>query len=253
MKTSDASMRRYLPLIFFGVMLLILAGILHYVHFLIFGDIHHILIYLMGDVAFLPLEVLFVVLVIERVMADREKHAMLQKLNMVIGAFYSEVGNFLLRHLFSHYREKEEMLRHFAVNHSWGHARFKDAMSAARSLKPTAELSPDDLLEIKEFLVGKRTFLLGLLENPNLLEHEKFTDLLWATFHLTEELEERTSFFLIPENDTAHILADIHRVYGYLIIEWLEYTEHLKENYPYLYSLIVRTHPFQMAPTAVIK
>jgi len=30
--------------------------------------------------------------------------------------------------------------------------------------------------------------LLGLLGNPNLLEHDSFTDLLWAVFHLMEEL-----------------------------------------------------------------
>jgi hypothetical protein len=94
--------------------------------------------------------------------------------------------------------------------------------------------------------------LLRLLENPNILEHEKFTDLLWATFHLTEELEERASFEAISDNDKAHLLHDVRRVFGYLVAEWLEYVEHLKNNYPYLFSLIVRTHPFQETPTAVI-
>ena len=37
----------------------------------------------------------------------------------------------------------------------------------------------------------KRDFLLRLLENPNLLEHDSFANLLLAVFHLTEELAQR--------------------------------------------------------------
>ncbi|GEM_PF-6299397 len=42
--------------------------------------------------------------------------------------------------------------------------------------------------EVRDLLISKTAFLLRLMENPNLLEHEQFTPLLMATFHLTEEL-----------------------------------------------------------------
>ena len=52
---------------------LIIASILLYAwHFLIFHDAHHIFIYLIGDVAFLPLEVLIVTLIIHRLLSHRE-------------------------------------------------------------------------------------------------------------------------------------------------------------------------------------
>ena len=51
-----------------------------------------------------------------------------------------------------------------------------------------------NLDELKLFLISKRNFLLMLLENPNLLEHDAFTDLLRAVFHLTEELGFRPRF-----------------------------------------------------------
>ena len=44
------------------------------------------------------------------------------------------------------------------------------------------------LVNLHNFLAKKREILLHLLENPNLLEHESFTDLLWAVFHLSDEL-----------------------------------------------------------------
>ncbi len=48
-----------------------------------------------------------------------------------------------------------------------------------------------DLTDLKRFLTDHRDFFLRLLENPNLLEHERFTDLLWAVFHLMDELSHR--------------------------------------------------------------
>ncbi len=95
--------------------------------------------------------------------------------------------------------------------------------------------------------------MITLLENPNILEHERFTDLLWATFHLTEELEARASLDNLPDSDLGHIAVDIERLFSLLIIEWVAYVEHLQSNYPYLFSLVTRIHPFQEAPSAVVR
>ena len=82
------------------------------------------------------------------------------------------------------------------------------------------------------------------MENPNLLEHESFTNLLWSVFHLTEELIHRRNLKDLPESDYQHLAGDIKRVYHLLILEWLDYMKHLKNNYPYLFSLAIRTNPF---------
>ncbi len=101
-----------------------------------------------------------------------------------------------------------------------------------------------NLEDLKNSLIEKRVFLLCLLENPNLLEHETFTDLLWAVFHLTEELACRVDVGQLPKTDHDHLSGDIKRVYVLLISEWLAYMKHLKDAYPYLFSLAVRTNPF---------
>jgi len=51
---------------------------------------------MIGDIGFLFLDVLLVILFIERILARREKRAIMKKLNMVIGTFFSEVGMELL-------------------------------------------------------------------------------------------------------------------------------------------------------------
>jgi hypothetical protein len=110
-----------------------------------------------------------------------------------------------------------------------------------------------DLDNTKNFLKGKRQFLLNLLENPNLLEHESFTNLLWAVFHLTEELTHRRSLNGLSENDYQHLAGDIKRAYHLLIVEWLYYMKHLKANYPYLFSLAARTNPFDTNASVEVK
>jgi hypothetical protein len=86
--------------------------------------------------------------------------------------------------------------------------------------------------------------MLRLLENQALLEHATFTEMLWAVFHLTEELEARGDLSALPDPDRRHIELDMARAYGRLLAEWLRYVEHLKAQYPYLYSFAVRTNPF---------
>ena len=94
--------------------------------------------------------------------------------------------------------------------------------------------------------------MLRLLENPNLMEHERFTDLLWAVLHFEEELEARVNAEGPLPADEAHLGVDARRAYTALLAEWLFYVQHLKADYPYLFSLVVRMHPFQDAPSPIV-
>ncbi len=246
-------MKRYQTFIILAFSFIALSALLYFVHYLIFHDVHHIFIYMVGDLAFLPLEVFLVVIVIERVLAAREKQAIMQKLNMVVGSFFSEVGNDLLQKLLVCFEKNDEIRRHLNVKQSWKSDDFKEAIAFAKTIKGEADLNRVDLHDLKKFLVQKRQFLLALLENPNLLEHERFTDLLWATFHLTEELEARESLTDLPKADFKHLAGDTKRVYSLLMVEWLFYVSHLKSKYPYLFSLVARTHPFQEHPSAIVE
>ncbi len=195
-----------------AIVCLAASALLYYIHYLIFQDPHHIYIYLLGDIAYLPLEVFLVVIVIERVLARQEKQSMLQKMNMVIGAFFSEIGNYLLADLIKYFKNREEISRNLNVRANWTQKDFKKADAFAYRLKIDVDMLSLDLEALKKFLSSKRTYLLTLLENPNLLEHDRFTDLLWATTHLAEELEARPSLDALPETDKNHLAVDIQRM-----------------------------------------
>ncbi|MDO8578349.1 MAG: hypothetical protein Q7R50_04120 [Dehalococcoidales bacterium] len=245
--------KRHSFLILLAVIFLALSAVLYFIHYLIFHDLHHIFIFGLGDLAFLPLEVFLVVLVIERILANNEKQEKLQKLNMVVGAFFSELGNFLLAYLADGFDNREEISKAMNVSGKWTRDDFRTARAFIGGLKIKPNARKVDLAGLKTFLGGKREFLLELLANPGLLENDKFTDALWAVTHVDEELEARPSLTGLPETDMEHLSGDIARAYGHLAGEWLEYVEHLKGKYPYLFSLVVRTHPFQEKPSAIVR
>ena len=70
---------------------------LYLVNFSLFRDLAYIEVYGLSDVAFLPIEVLLVVLVVYWVICRQEKRSHLAKLNIVIGVYFSEVGTPLLK------------------------------------------------------------------------------------------------------------------------------------------------------------
>lgn len=223
--------------------LLVLSALFYTLHFLFFRDPHHIFIFLVGDIAFVPIEVLLVTLIIHRVLSEREKKSLLEKLNMLIGAFFSELGVSLIKK-FSEFDTDCERVREEVKGKSFTKKEYPLLKSRLKAYECQLQLTGDRLEELRDLLYQKRNFLLRMLENPNLFEHDTFTDLLWAVFHLTEELIYRKDLKHLADTDAAHIAVDIKRAYDLIILEWLDYMKHLKENYPYLFSLAVRLNPF---------
>ncbi|NIT37053.1 MAG: hypothetical protein GTN49_11240 [candidate division Zixibacteria bacterium] len=237
-------MKRANWLAYLAFALVALSALIYAVHFLVFRDVHHIFIYLVGDVAFVPIEVLLVTLIIHRLLSLREKRSLLNKLNMVIGAFFSEVGTDLLKSFIALDEDFDEVRQNLLLNNEWTRRDFLHAGKRMAEYDYSIEVKPEALDDLRDFLLAKREFLLRLLENPNLLEHESFTNLLWAVTHLTEELAQRDTVYGLAAADYEHLAGDVQRAYVRTIAEWLKYMEHLQRTYPYLFSLALRTNPF---------
>lgn len=240
----NANIKKHTWQILFGIFLVTLSGLLYGAHYLVFRDTHHIAIYLLGDIAFVPISVLFVTLILEHILEKKQKETLMHKLNMVLGVFFSEVGMPLLRLLERLPEDNPGLAQKLCLKTEWTLKDFCGAADFLARFPYCIKAQKLDLLQLRKFLSEKRPFLLGLLENPNLLEHEKITDMLWAVFHLTEELLARTDLARLGGPDAEHLSGDVKRVYTQILCEWLEYMRHLKRDYPYLYSLAVRTNPF---------
>jgi hypothetical protein len=246
-------MKRFKNELFFGTLLITLSVLFYALHYLIFRDAHHIFIYLVGDIAFVFFEVLMVTLIIHRVLDERDKKQRLIKLNMVIGAYFSEIGTSLLATISRYDTTRDRLANKLLVNNKWSGQFFQDAIKWLREYHFPIDQKGVDWVELKTMVVANREFLLRLFENPNLLEHESFSELLQATFHLIEELEARDNLSDLPQTDIDHLLGDMKRVYGQLTISWVYYLQHLKKEYPYLFSLAVRQNPFDKDASVVVR
>jgi hypothetical protein len=221
------------------------SAIFYFGHFLIFQDPHHIFIYMIGDIAFVPLEVLLVTIIIHRLLEGMEKKSRLEKINMVIGVFFTEVGSGLLERLTDLYSETDEALDDLLADiKGWEDGRYTMALASLEKIKPRVRCTPDDLAAIDNFLKERTEILMRLLENPNLLEHENFSELLWAITHVAEELGARKDLGSLTKSDLAHLDGDVNRAFTLLVREWVLYMGHLKKRYPYLFSFALRTNPF---------
>ena len=108
-----------------GGALIALSLLLHYGHYLIFKDLHHTLIFLVADIAFIPMEVFFTTLVLDKFLEKRQNQHLFEKLNMIIGVFYTEVGTRLLHRFAESDDDIEDLKENAIVNLNCSETTFK--------------------------------------------------------------------------------------------------------------------------------
>lgn len=221
--------------------------------YLIFHNPGDTINYVFNSIGFLPINVLLVTIVLNKLLIIRSRREKFKKLNMVIGTFFSEVGNSLISDISKSDPNIGRLKDYLIVDSYWKASEFENVRKKLSGHDYNVDTNLIDISSLNEFLSSRRDFMLRLLENPVLLEHESFTELLRAVFHLTEELRCRGDFSCLPDTDYAHLSGDIRRVYGSLIIQWLDYMEYLKNNYPYLFSLEMRTNPFDVDASPIVR
>jgi hypothetical protein len=246
------TMRYQRQKILFGLFLLILSALIYLMHYAVFRDAHHILIYLVGDIAFLPIEVLLVSIILHRLLSYMERSNRLEKLNMMISVFFVKMGTNLLTYLSDLDLELENIRSRFVIKENWSDEEFSQLSKSLEGYSYRIDMEKVNLAYICDFLGKEREFLMRLVENPALLEHESFTDLLLSISHLAEELIARPSLKNLPASDLTHLQGDIKRVYSLLVREWIAHIRYLKDNYPYLFSLAMRTNPFDQTASPIV-
>src|SRR5512141_1875890 len=121
-------MKRVKWQIVLGVVLIAASVILFAIQIRIFHSPRDTFFYLVQDLAFIPVQVLLVTLILNQLLNVREKLAMLNKLNMVIGTFFSEVGSPLIRAIAAFDPQRDRLKDDLLVNTGWSDRHFASAM-----------------------------------------------------------------------------------------------------------------------------
>lgn len=236
-----------------GVFFLLMSIIVYGVKIAVLGEeaIPDTVRYLFNAFGFLFISVFMTTLVLNQLLTLRDKNERKEKMNIMRSTFFSEVGTPFLK-LVSHTDPcQQEVYEIFTSNKPWPEV--YGACIAFIDTKAVLDISCLDLAVLTSHLHSKRDFLLRLLENPVFLEQSHFTELLRALFHLTDELDSRPSLCELPRSDITHLTGDIARVYDQMRRIWLLHMDYLYENYPYLFSLALRTNPFNPDADPIVR
>lgn len=237
-------MKKHYKGILISIGFLTLSVLLYSLHYFLFRDSHHIFLYLVGDLAFLPIEVLLVSVIFNKIVEDKDKKERFKKINMVLGVYFTEAGVDLMQFFSKEDEHLQEFKDSLLIKPQWNTSDYKKAIKNIRNLDHHLNFNVSCLEILCKFLASKRDLFLKLLENPILVEHETFTDLIMALTHAEQELTSRKNLSTLHENDYLHLMTDIERAYKLLLLEWLIYMMHLQKSYPFLYSFYIRTNPF---------
>ena len=233
----------------FSLIMVILIIIIYGSNYLVLGDEEHIISYVWTHLGFIPLDILIVAFLLEGIIEKKEKEAMLEKLDMLMSTFFSELGNDLITQLSIANKYKANTTNLKSIK-DWDDEDYNNKLKELKDspvdfLADVAPENREEFLEnLRELLVNKREFIINLINNPNLLEKEEFTNLITAILHLDEELEHRKDLSLVNDADFNHLNIDMNRVYNILVHEWIYYLKYLNKHHPYMIALLIRTNPF---------
>lgn len=227
-----------------GVLLISLSIAIYFLQIVLFNDSRNTEFYFLQDMAFVPLQVLFVTLILDEILNMREKQLKVKKMNLIISTFYSELGITLIKGLSEFILNFDQLKSELNANTNWSNINSQKMRKTINNFKVIADSRKGNLESLKNYLIDQKSYMLTVFENPNLMEHDAFTDMLWAIYHIADELDHREEILTLPQTDMQHISGDIERAYKLLVSEWTYYMNHLDREYPYLYSLAARKNPF---------
>lgn len=214
------------------VFILALLSVLIYgIQIMLFHDPKTTGFYFLQDMAFMPLTVLIATILIGSLLQRYERKEMIERTRLLTSTFFTEVGEDLLQPLIlsaSCYDEVVELLKSKAYSE-------KEVKQRIRDMHLKVRLTPELIQSIKNLLEEHQMFMTITASNPILLEHEKYTDMLWALFHLKDEIRMRGTENL-SEESMQHLELDSKRVLELLLLNWVDHTRYVKKEYPYFYA-----------------
>ena len=224
-----------------------LSVIMYSIQTLLFHDPTNTIFYLFQDLAFVPVQALIATLLLNRFVDFIQRMQNRKKLHVIVSAFFSELGTAIVC-MFSELNDNnKEFADQVDILKA---AETDDAKKSDKELKNQINAfqfqinaTPERLTAMSKLLIDKKSFMIGMLENSSLMEHDSFTDMLWAVFHVADELHNRDLDHL-SEADLDHLNEDILRAYRLLLLEWISTIRYLRTDYPYLYHIALKKSPF---------
>ena len=226
------------------ILLVILSVAIYALQIFIFNYDKDTFFYIMQDLAFLQVQVALVTVVVGGIVERHEKQNRIEKTRMLAGTFFSEFGMSFLEIVCDSVNEKMTVAGFLDFEKFESVSDFSNSSKKLGETNLSMSCSDEVFSRIRKLLIDKKNTLLIISSNPSLLEHESFTDMLWAVFHLSDELCSRGETDELSQADINHLNADTARAVKVVLLNWICQNEYLKREYPYFYRFEVMKNPF---------
>ncbi|MEA5040443.1 MAG: hypothetical protein VB086_11480 [Clostridiaceae bacterium] len=226
------------------LLMIALSAAIYTLHYIIFRDFHHIAIFFFHELAFLPLEVVLVTLVFEKLLERSRADENRGKISMIESVFFSESGCDLLLYLRSCDPDSDLLKEHLALDSSWKQKDFLNVRTFLKNYPFHVDPNRLDFYGIHYHLSTRHSYFLKVIENPALMEHEDFTDLILRIYLLWEELDGHDDLYSLPEDVRVRLCALVDEVYVLLTNEWLDNARNIQLHQPIRLNKIIQTNPF---------
>lgn len=216
--------------------LIALSAVMFLIHYLVFGQALNTAYYSLMNLCFIPINSLVVTIILEKLIDYRAKKDRIEKINMLVGIFFTEVGGKLMHLIIDSDKDAKNYIKNF-----------EDLNNIKKCLSEydyKVDMNNIDLCSIKNILLENNNLFVTLISNENVFQHQIFTDLLMSIVHLRDEI-----IFMEKDDNLElninHLENDVIRVYKNISIQWISYLEYLNKSYPFLYNNAIRVNPFK--------
>ncbi len=204
------------------LLLLCASALLYAIHYLIFRDLHHLAIFGLHELAFVPLEVILVTLGLDQLVEKTHREEARSKVSIIETLYFNESGGTMLRYLTSFDPDAARLRELLQVTEDWRSSDFRQAIRQLKSYPFLLDLDRIDFFGLHYHLSQRHEYYRSMLENPALTQSEAFTEMIMKIYLLWEELDGRTNLYQLPEKDRNYLAELLHEIYRELTEYWLD-------------------------------
>lgn len=225
---------------------MLLSVFFYVIHFAIFGDAVKTISGLMLSLAYVPLGVTYQILVLDKLFEARLKIRSTRKINMILGSFYYEVGNSILKTIAEVDENINSLQSLWVISEDWKQIDFSKLEAFVSEYRCCIDMDILQYERISDILKEQGGFLLSLVINPNLEEYEEFTNMIISILHMRDLLVNRNKNKILEDYEKYYLKHEICNLYRFLLIEWVKYMNYLRDFYPSLFIRALMNSPFDL-------
>jgi len=240
-------MKKSINTVLIVVFFIIISVVFFIIQTILFKNQRESLFLIFQDMIFLPFNIIFITILLGQIVGRRGKQVRLSKLNILINEFFSEVGNSIILSFNAYVTNIDDFANLLDFSDNFTVKQFDKVIKMVPSASIIVKIQNNGLDDLLASLENSKSLLIRMLENQNILEHDEFTEMLIAVHHVLDELRNRDDLNLLTAKDANHLSYDILRAYPLLIKQWVLHMKNLKNDYPYMFSLILRKNLFGLS------